>query len=1400
MSTGILVLSPEGQYGSVPKENLEEAQSRGFRIATHVVSPEGVEGLLPLDKAGEAVKRGFTIGQKTPKFDEANRLAQMAEGTYAHPVPAYAPGGPSLTNVYRVAQHITEPVQRAMDLAGQLIRTKAASMDTGNLADVNIPTGVSPEEALAGAPESVTIPGEAVGKAYKKVIAPLGEAAAEQVGGLYQPENLATLGAASAIRGATPAARLTKAAADLYFRGQAAVGAGQQLGTGLAKAEQGDVPGAVKDIAGATVGTGFAVSEPGRLREGLAQTPADIAAASQQAGRAVVRATPAAIGSRIYPESVQTGGQIAYRELRQASHRAANLAASLEMGGQADKGVRAYEDISRPILDDVRAEAARQGKTEADFKGRRGYEAAKEITQGVRASYDQAYDTLVEPLRDEPVGEAARKAASAVVNRMVNDASLMDEIQRGSPDATNVQQLRNIAGTISRARTIGELDTQRVALNRLASKYLGKSEAQQYQSPLVQESLSEGASAIRNALYEEMALRYGGGTAPMEVAGGRVVNPPAEAGVPVEQIRELQRNHGAAIQADNLMEQTGRALSQVASGEGAGPEKWRIAARLGYRATLTSKPHAVAGVLEKLLGGSDLDLFNSRMKRVIRGAEAGEGTTFPTPPITPEYVGPKGEGPTGTEVPRPGLPPSEGRRSYGQQMEPRALPPGAQLALPGGQEALPPGPQANNPNLRLGPIRLPETPAPAQPSVEAVGIPQTAEATALQQHFERQLTPAEIGKLPPKEAQEYLAVRRAQVAAGVPAALAGTMPKAPAPEARGPAQTPAITPALSPPQPERGAATTQGVQSQPMPPEKGAGEKGAQPTKQTPAGAMRGKIPVPKEGDQIELAGRRWDVLEAQRFEAHPAGESGYELTVSPVDGTEIKKFFLGDSVLGDLPKSEPPPAPAKGAELTGRGTKAPVLAPSGQLAATYRVIDASQLKPSHDAFSFAPNPAYPTGVQERAYHTSKEAQTRVIQQAQNYLPEFTVNNNPDAVNGPPVVTPDGTVLGGNSRVMSTQRLYAGGRGDLYRNYLREHAAEFGLKPEDVDATSNPVLVREIPQPRNAEEMRRIGSDLNKSMTGALGVSERAVSAGKSIKPESLSQIGAMLDSVGEGATLRDLMRERGKDLVSMLSRDGVITDRERPQFVDTSTGGLSEEGKTFVERALLGSVVDDPVLMERAPKSILNKIDGSLADLSQLGGRTDEYNLMPLLREALNQHAEIAQRGTTVDLHLGQTGMFGPPRNPAVDALVRALALKPTEVRAALKAFAQDANFDQPGQATLALGEKPTPTAAFNAAFKTNLSEREFVDSLLNVLRNVAQSSGNLSQGARRGSIAGTKEAGTGATAEGLQQPSSKAATAGPAFRAAENRAGAEAASQNPVGPNPARAAFEANKRKRRP
>lgn len=426
-------------------------------------------------------------------------------------------------------------------------------------------------------------------------------------------------------------------------------------------------------------------------------------------------------------------------------------------------------------------------------------------------------------------------------------------------------------------------------------------------------------------------------------------------------------------------------------------------------------------------------------------------------------------------------------------------------------------------------------------------------------------------------------------------------------------------------------------------------------------------------------------------------------------------------------------------------GKESTLLTPNGKLPATYRLVEAADLVPSHNPETFAVNKDYPEGVQERAYDKSKEAQARVIEQAQNYEPAYTVNTNPDAVNGPPVITPDGTVLGGNSRTMSTVRLYREGNGDVYRNALREQAGEYGLKPEDVDGMKEPVLVRQVAAPESADAMRRLGSDLNRSMTGALGAAEKAVSVGKNIKPETLRWVSDELNA-GD-LTLREMLSSRGSDVLKRLVEDGALTDRERPQYIDAATGGLNEAGKSFVEKALLGTVIDDPRLMESAPKSIIAKIERSLGAITSFASRPDEWNILPALREAIGEHGAIQRSGSSVELRLGQTSMFGEARNPVVDALVRTLDEKPTAVKKAFDDYARDSDANPPGQSRMFGSAEPFD--AFNHAFGSTLSAEDFYDGTDNA-RTAGTEPGSKTESAPgdgRLSEASAGDSGTGST-----------------------------------------------------
>ncbi len=274
--------------------------------------------------------------------------------------------------------------------------------------------------------------------------------------------------------------------------------------------------------------------------------------------------------------------------------RASNLAAAAETGGGAPKGILVYEDVARPLVDDFRSQAIRDGIGPQHFEGRQGYLAFRRVTSSLRQVYDDVYGVLRDRVADRQISSATREAANSFAQKLTQDAQLIDEITNSG----NTKAVRRIQSKIASAKTIGELDTQRKAFNDLATKYFESAESKQAQAPILKEAFAEAGNSIRDVLYREIGKQY-------------------SPSIPEASLRNLQKRHGAALSLDNLAENSVRRLSSVASEEMAKPSLPQRIGGLSYRATLASPKHAIAGLAEKILSASEVKLFNTRMKRVL---------------------------------------------------------------------------------------------------------------------------------------------------------------------------------------------------------------------------------------------------------------------------------------------------------------------------------------------------------------------------------------------------------------------------------------------------------------------------------------------------------------------------------------------------------------------------------------------------------------------------------------------------------------------------------------------------------------------------------------------------------------------------------------------------------------
>ncbi len=198
-----------------------------------------------------------------------------------------------------------------------------------------------------------------------------------------------------------------------------------------------------------------------------------------------------------------------------------------------------------------------------------------------------------------------------------------------------------------------------------------------------------------------------------------------------------------------------------------------------------------------------------------------------------------------------------------------------------------------------------------------------------------------------------------------------------------------------------------------------------------------------------------------------------------------------GPVLLGDDTVFAGPELPAGGQP----GAPTWFATPDGEeLAGQYAIVDAKSLSASHDVNLRA--------VPEHAAVLAPVSRPRAEHEAQvqSIVREFDPSRIGAAAgvdDGAPVVGPDGLVEAGNSRAVALQRIYQanGQKADDYRQYLREHAASFGITPEAVDAVAKPVLVRVRSTPADRASVgRRAGDfDIGPTLTGAAREIQRAI-------------------------------------------------------------------------------------------------------------------------------------------------------------------------------------------------------------------------------------------------------------------------------------------------------------------
>ena len=232
-----------------------------------------------------------------------------------------------------------------------------------------------------------------------------------------------------------------------------------------------------------------------------------------------------------------------------------------------------------------------------------------------------------------------------------------------------------------------------------------------------------------------------------------------------------------------------------------------------------------------------------------------------------------------------------------------------------------------------------------------------------------------------------------------------------------------------------------------------------------------------------------------------------------------------------------------------------------------YALADVNGVIASHDIYGDE-NAAYPAELQPRDRSRSR-SQAQVRELANNLAPS-RLGASSDVQNGAPIVGPDMVVESGNGRMGALQYLASKGKLTDYTAWLKEHASEFGISPDQV--TDNSVLVRVRDTDVDRAEFARAA---NKSTTATFTASEKAQNDAKALPdilhlyhaPEITSTSGDFNTAANREFFAAFVNRIAGtNEAGSMLREDG----------------SLSNEGLERIRNALFELAYGDKSLTER--------------------------------------------------------------------------------------------------------------------------------------------------------------------------------------------------------------------------
>ena len=235
-------------------------------------------------------------------------------------------------------------------------------------------------------------------------------------------------------------------------------------------------------------------------------------------------------------------------------------------------------------------------------------------------------------------------------------------------------------------------------------------------------------------------------------------------------------------------------------------------------------------------------------------------------------------------------------------------------------------------------------------------------------------------------------------------------------------------------------------------------------------------------------------------------------------------------------------------------------------------VIDASLLQPSH--IQGVRNPLHFIDEAQPKERNDEASVLSARKIAENIRPE-EITSSVTAYTGAPTVNERGEVIQGNSRSDALRLMWNSHpkQAEAYKKYLKDHAEDFGLSAEDIEAMQSPVLVN------------MLGVDDTAAISLGQYVAQDTESGGvERIKPKNvLQRMGSevrsfanlLLRTSEDELSFSGLVDVNGTNVLKWMNTKGFISPTQYKSAFD-SKGNLTPEAKNDLRGIMYQSIFKD--------------------------------------------------------------------------------------------------------------------------------------------------------------------------------------------------------------------------------